>query len=39
MRRSQALNVIAVEAGKTLVLAKEEVVQLCQTLKVSLVGK
>jgi len=33
------VDVIAVEAGKTLVLAKEEVVQLCQTLKVSLVGK
>ena len=32
------VDVIAVEAGKTLVLAKEEVVQLCQTLKVSLVG-
>lgn len=32
------VDVIAVEAGKTLVLAMEEVVRLCQTLKVSLVG-
>lgn len=33
------VDVIAVEAGKTLVLAKNEVETLCQTLKVTLVGK
>jgi UDP-2,3-diacylglucosamine hydrolase len=32
------VDVIAVEAGKTLILAKEEVAQLCASLKVSLVG-
>lgn len=33
------VDVIAVEAGKTLVLAKDEVEKLCSTLKVSLVAK
>jgi DUF1009 family protein len=32
------VDVIAVEAGKTLILGKEMVVQLCQTLKVSLLA-
>lgn len=33
------VDVIGVEAGKTLLLGKDELIQLCQTLKVSLVGK
>jgi hypothetical protein len=32
------VDVIAVEAGMTLILAKEEVATLCASLKVSLVG-
>ena len=32
------VDAIGIEAGKTLILAKEEVIALCQTLKVSLVA-
>ncbi len=32
------VDVIGIEAGKTLILAKEEVIALCQTLKVALVA-
>ncbi len=36
---ASGVDVIAVEAGKTIVLARDEVEKLCQTLKVSLVAK
>lgn len=36
---SAGVDVIGVEAGKTIILAKDEVEKLCQTLKVSLVAR